>query len=82
MKEWPETKYKLHVLVEPYFPYREEMTLQDGIIFCSERETVPAKIRGKVMETLHTPHLVASMLKRASEYLFGPTCLQESSRLQ
>ena len=57
MMGWPESKDKLHGLVGPYFPYRDEITLQEGIIFCGERVIVPTKMRGKVMETLHTPHL-------------------------
>ena len=59
MKGWPETKDKLHGLVEPYFPYRDEITLQDGIIFCGERIIVPTKMKGNVMETLHTSQYVS-----------------------
>ena len=78
MEGWPETKDKLHVLVEPYFPYRNEMTLHDGIIFRGERVVVPAKMRGKVREILHTPHLgEESTLRRARECLFWPNMSAE-----
>ena len=78
MEGWPETKDKLHVLVKPYFPYRDEMTLHDGIIFRGERVIVPTKMRGKVREILHTPHLgEESTLRRARECLFWPNISAE-----
>ena len=78
MEGWPETKDKLHVLVEPYFPYRDAMTLHDGIIFSGERVIVHAKMRGKVREILHTPHLgEESTLRRAREGLFWPNMSAE-----
>ena len=54
------------------------MTLNDGIIFCSKRVIVPAKIRGKVREILHTPHFgEGSTLRRARECLFWPNMSAE-----
>ena len=54
------------------------MTLNDGIIFCGERVIVPAKIRGKVREILHTPHLgEGSTFRRARECLLWPNMSAE-----
>ena len=54
------------------------MTLHDGSFFRGERAIVPAKMRGKVREILHTPHLgEKSTLRRARECLFWPNMSAE-----
>ena len=41
----PSTQAKVPVAVKPYFPFREEITAQNGLLFKSEHFIVPAKLR-------------------------------------
>ena len=41
MSGWPEQKGDVPADVTPYFSIRDELTVQDGIIFCGERAVIP-----------------------------------------
>ncbi|CAM1298930.1 Uncharacterised protein g2262 [Pycnogonum litorale] len=70
---WPENKAETHMLVEVYFPYRDELTIHDGIIFRGERVIIPAAMRQKVRELLHAGHRGENAtLRRARECMFWP----------
>ena len=73
MKGWPDTRKELPDQVTPYFSYRDELTLHDGLIFKEENVVVPESIRKPLKEHLHISHLGGdSMLRRARECVFWP----------
>ena len=43
---WPEEKHKLSTEVIVYFQCRDELTVQDGLIFKGDRVIIPASLRG------------------------------------
>ena len=70
---WPEDKSSLPTLVHPYFPYRDELTVQDGLIFRGERVVIPKDLRQRAKEGAHSSHLgIEGCLRRARECLFWP----------
>ena len=52
---------------------RDEMSVQDGLIFKGERVVVPRAIRSDLMKRVHNAHLgVNGCLNRARECLYWP----------
>ena len=54
---WPEDKIHLDPELRPYFSTRNEMTVQDGLIFRGNRVVVPMTQRAVLKEKLHLTHL-------------------------
>ena len=70
---WPEHKSALPPVVSPYFNMRDEMSVQDGLIFKGERVVVPKAARGELLRRIHNSHLgVNGCLNRARECLYWP----------
>ncbi len=72
-KGWPADKAALPPSVMPYFPYRDELTVQDGIIMRGERVVIPTSMRKEMKLKVHAGHLgVNSCLRRARSLIFWP----------
>ena len=70
---WPQERKNLPIQVTPYFSIRDELTVQDGLIFKGQRIVVPIKLRKEMKTKIHSSHLGAeSCLRRAKESLFWP----------
>ena len=70
---WPEDKDRLPVKVRDYFPFREEMTLQNGLVFKGERLVVPESAREKMKAKIHASHIgIQDCLRTAREVLYWP----------
>ena len=73
MDGWPTEKKELPHQVAPYFPYRDELSVQDGLVFRGERVAIPTDLRQTLKERVHSSHLgIAVCLRRAKECLFCP----------
>ncbi|XP_048585750.1 uncharacterized protein LOC116606612 [Nematostella vectensis] len=57
LKGWPDSRQELPTQVTPYFSYRDELTLHDGLIFKGERVIVPESMRKEIKDHLHISHL-------------------------
>ncbi len=72
-KGWPVTKEEVSVSIREYFPFREELTLQNGLIFKGERLVIPTSMRSEMLSKLHKSHIgVQGCLRRAREALYWP----------
>ena len=70
---WPKTKNSLHTCLLPYFGYRDEFTIQDGLIFKGERVVIPSSLRKETKEAVHSSHIgVEGCLRRARGCIFWP----------
>ena len=70
---WPEDKIHLDPEVRPYFSMRNEMTVQDRLIFRGNRVVVPMAQRAVLKEKLHSTHLgIEGCCRRARECLYWP----------
>ena len=68
---WPEDKHLLPVVLVPYFSYRDELSVCDGLVFNGERLIIPQKMRQKIIERLHSSHIgINGCLRRAGECIF------------
>ena len=68
---WPELRNSLPLCLTPFFHIRDELTVQNGLLFRGERVIVPQAMQSKMMKLVHTAHLgVESCLRRARECLY------------
>ena len=57
----------------PYYSVRDELSVQDGLIFRGERVVIPKVLRGDIKQRVHSSHMGAeSCLRRARECIFWP----------
>ena len=64
----PETKGELSHLVLPYFGIRDELSVDDDVVFRGERLLIPKSLRRDLIRRLHYAHSgVVSTLSRARE---------------
>ena len=57
MRGWPQSKTQVPQTVVPYFPWRDEIGVQNGVLFRGERIIVPGAIRHKIMTALHSSYI-------------------------
>ena len=70
---WPEERKDLPEQLVPFFSYRDELAVQDGLLFKSNRVVIPRKLRADMLQKIHTSHLgIDGCLRRARECLFWP----------
>ena len=78
LKGWPEEKSEVPAPAHPYFSFRDELTVHDGIIYKGQRVVVPASQRSTIKEKIHSSHLgIDGCLRRARESLFWPNMTTE-----
>jgi len=59
--------------IRPFYGYRDEITVQDGIVYKGMRAIVPAALQKKMLSKLHTSHqAIEATLRRAKDVLFWP----------
>lgn len=69
-------------LALPYFNQRDELTVQNGLIFRGEHVVVPAKPRESMKNKIHSSHLgTEACLISASECIFWPGMFAEMKQL-
>ena len=94
---WPAEKRKLPATVAIYYDLRDELVIQDGLLFRGDRLVVPKALRARMLQTLHSSHQgIESTLRRARETIYWPnmksdmkdftlnceTCASHSTRQQ
>ena len=73
LRGWPEERSQTPTQVTPYFSMRDELSIQDGVIFRGQRMVIPSSLRPDMKQKLHASHLgVESCLRRARETIFWP----------
>ena len=75
---WPEKLADLEPELKPYFSYRDELTLQDGLIVRGDRIVIPASMRLEVKRKVHAGHMgINSCIRRARDLVFWPGMSKE-----
>ena len=75
---WPESKLHLPLEVQDYFPFKEELTLQTGVIFKGDRVVIPLQMRAELKRKLHSSHLgVQTCQRRAQKAFYWPGMYKE-----
>ncbi|XP_011664712.2 uncharacterized protein K02A2.6-like [Strongylocentrotus purpuratus] len=75
---WPNDRHTLPEELTPYFGYRDELAVHDGLIFKGERVIIPISLRKEMKEKIHSSHLgMEGCLRRARESIFWPGMASE-----
>ena len=53
---WPNTKDELHADLKPYWSYRDELVVIDGVMLKGMPIIIPNSLRQQVLGLLHTNH--------------------------
>ena len=71
MKGFPMTKDECHDAIKPYFNYREELTVVDGLK--GQHIIIPNKLRQSCLARLHIVHMgINKTLHQARQSVFWP----------
>ena len=75
---WPENRSSVPDEIKPYFCYRHELTIVNGIIMKGTRIVIPSSLRKEIKKCLHTGHLGIERTKsNARSALFWPNMNEE-----
>ena len=75
---WPECKSNLPATVTPYFPFRNELVVQDGLVLRGDRVVIPSTLRKEAIQDLHTAHQgIESTLRRTRGSIYWPNMNNE-----
>ncbi|XP_063446850.1 uncharacterized protein K02A2.6-like [Mytilus trossulus] len=70
---WPSNKWNVPSNVSIYFDIRDELTLQNGLLFKGERVIIPKSLRTVMIKKIHSSHIgIEGCLRRARESLYWP----------
>ena len=68
---WLTTKQEAPVTTAPFWNYRDEISISDGILFKGERVIVPKSMQPNMLKIIHSAHMGAEKCKRrAKEVLY------------
>ena len=82
MKGFPATSTECHESVKPYFNYRDELTVVDGLMLKVNHIVVPTKLRSSCLAMLHIAHMgVNKTLLRARQSIFWPGITKDITQL-
>lgn len=74
MTGWPLTKEEIPVCIREYWNYKEELTVQDGVLYKGMKVIVPASMRPQMIARAHSSHLGPdACVRRARDVLFWPS---------
>ena len=72
-QSWPSTIKEVPNVLQPYGTFREELTVEDGIILKGTRIVIPAKKHKAVLKLIHEGHLGLKKCKLcAKETVYWP----------
>ena len=54
---WSDSRDKLHMDLQPYWSYRDQMAVIDGIILKGKHIIIPSSLKEQVLSQLHTNHM-------------------------
>ena len=70
---WPSKESAIYPGVKPYFSSRNELSVNDDILFYRDRIIIPEAMRSEILETIHSGHLgLNKCLERAKLSVWWP----------
>ncbi|KAF2885904.1 hypothetical protein ILUMI_20271 [Ignelater luminosus] len=80
--EWPHNNKTLNNRVRPYFRYKGELTMENGMIYRNNSCVILSTLRKTVLEKIHYSHLgYNKCFKLAQESVFWPTIKNEIKQM-
>ena len=70
---WPEHKSRVPPCIRAYYDFRDELTIQDQLVFKGPRIVIPAVLRKEMMSMIHASHIgIESSIRMARDSLYWP----------
>ena len=77
---WPQRREECLQSLHDYWNFREELTIEDGLVLKGDRIVIPPTLRPEVLNIIHQGHLgQEKCLLRARTSVFWPGITKESS---
>lgn len=74
LKGWPEQTADIPATLMPYYGFRDELAVHDGLIYRGERLVIPKELKPMMRESIHSSHIgVNGCLRRARESMYWPS---------
>ena len=75
---WPAYRHIVSPDLHPYWNYKDELSVEDGIIYKGDRIIIPASERNQFVQDLHAGHLgEEKTLLRARQLVFWPNMTED-----
>ena len=75
---WPSTKSGVLGALHAYYDFRDELTVQNDLVFKGSVVVVPAALRREMMEACHATHIgMEGCIRRAHESMYWPRMATE-----
>ena len=59
--------------IKPFFPYRDELTVYNGLVLKGHHVVIPTKLQNQLLNVIHESHLgICKTLDRARTSIFWP----------
>ena len=56
MTGWPTVKKSVDPLVRPYYTFKDELSVADGIVYKGQQAVIPNSMRPAMLEKIHKTH--------------------------
>lgn len=78
LQRWPNSKIEVPEIVHAYYDVRNELTIQDDLVFKGQQVVVPVALRKEMMLTRHALHIgIEGCIRGARESLYWPSMSTE-----
>ena len=82
MKGWPVSKEQALTMIQEYWNFCEEITIQDGILYKGLLVIIPVSPRADMPKKLHSSHVGTEVcIRKASDSLFWPGLRKDIANL-
>lgn len=70
---WPTHRRQLHATVQPFWPMRSELSVQENLVVRGDRIIIPESKRNEILSKLHEGHMgIEKTRQRASRLVWWP----------
>lgn len=70
---WPINKDDISSALQIYYPFRDELSYGEGLIFKGSQVLIPSSLRPKMIERIHCDHAgIESSFRRTKDSIFWP----------
>ena len=71
IKGWSDSEEQTPAMIQEYWNFREEITIQYGILYKGLRMIIPVSLRADMLTKLHSSHVgTEACIRKASDSLF------------
>ncbi|XP_034058782.1 uncharacterized protein K02A2.6-like [Gymnodraco acuticeps] len=78
LRGWPDFKEDTPLLVREYWPFRDELNVQNSVLYRGQCVVIPKALREELLRRIHTSHIGGeACYRRARDTLFWPNMRTE-----